>query len=188
MSTPVSGTKGPAVPAPGLENSNKVKEGGTRASVTAQARANFNSAVVQSSLSVAISAGNEPLALVLKSAITGINEQLKGQFGDNAIQNALSQDNSPEGTANRIVSLSTAFYEAYRQQEGLEDNAASREQFIGVIRSGFEKGFAEAKQILEGLKVLGGEVASNIEKTFELVQKGYDAFLNAATAEPAEPE
>lgn len=189
MSTPVSGTKGPANPPPGLENSNKIKEGGTRASATAQARANLNSAVVQSSLSVAISAGNEPLALVLKSAITGINEELKGQFGDNAIQNAAaSQDNSPEATAQRIVSLSTAFYDAYRQQNGLEDNAASREQFISTIRSGFEKGFAEAKDILDGLKVLKGDVASGIDKTFELVQKGYDDFLSAPpTTKPEQP-
>lgn len=202
MSTPVSGAKGPSSPPPGLENSNKVKdegnkvkgdnnkikEGGTNASVTAQARANFNSAVVQSSLNVAISAGNEPLALVLKSAITGINEELKAKFGDNAIQNAASLDNTPEGTSERIVSLSTAFYSAFRQQEGLEDNAASREQFIGVIRAGFEKGFEEAKEILDGLKVLKGDVASNIDKTFELVMKGYDAFLAAPGVAPAEPD
>ncbi len=193
MSTPVSGAKGPATPPPGLENSNKVKnennkvkEGGTNASVTAQARANFNSSVVQSSLNVAISAGNEPLALVLKSAITGINDELKAKFGENAIQNAAALDNSPEATADRIVSASTAFYDAFRQQEGLEDTAASRQQFIDVIQSGFEKGFEEAKEILDGLKVLKGDVASNIDKTYALVQKGYAEFLAALTT--SEPE
>lgn len=189
MSSSISGTNSKPLSPPGLEGgSNKVKEGGTNASVVAQAKANYNSSVVQSSLSVAISSGNAPLALVLKTAITGINDALQADFGKDAIQNAASQDNSPEATAERIVSLSTAFYEAYRQQNGLEDTAAAREQFIGVIRGGFEKGFKEAQDILENLKVLNGDVATNIDKTFALVQKGYDDFLTPgdATQAPAE--
>ena len=177
MSSSVSGTSNKPLTPPGLENGNKIKEGGTNASVVAQQRANYNSSVVQSSLSVAISSGNDPLALVLKTAITGINDALEADFGKDAIQAAAGQDNSPEATAERIVSLSTAFYDAYRAQNALDDTPAAREQFIGVIRGGFEKGFKEAQDILEGLKVLNGDVATNIDKTFSLVQKGYDAFV-----------
>lgn len=185
MSGSISGTNSKPLSPPGLEGSNKVKEGGTHASVAAQAKASYNSSVVQSSLSVAISSGNEPLALVLKTAITGINDALEADFGKDAIQNAAGQDNSPEATAERIVSLSTAFYEAYRQQNGLEDTAEAREQFIGVIRGGFEKGFKEAQDILQGLKVLNGDVGANIDKTFALVQKGYDDFLTPGDAAQA---
>jgi hypothetical protein len=56
-----------------------------------------------------------------------------------------------------------------------------------VIRGGFEKGFKEAQQVLEGLKVLGGDVAAGIDKTFELVMKAFDDFAAGPQAEPAEP-
>jgi hypothetical protein len=201
MSIPVSVTGGKHSVSPGLDNNNKVKdqpqpnkikEYESPASATAKARASSNSAIVQTSLSVAISAGNEPLALLLKSAINGINEELQPTLGKDAIQNAASQDNSPEATAGRIVSLSTAFYDAYREQKGLEDNQQTREQFIGVIQGGFERGFKEAQDVLEGLKVLSGEVADGIDKTFELVLKGYQDFIagpqtDTQPGEPAEP-
>jgi hypothetical protein len=67
-------------------------------------KATQNAAILQSSLDVSLQSKNQPLALLLKSAITGINDLLKPQFGDNAIQAATSQDNTPSGTADRIVS------------------------------------------------------------------------------------
>ncbi len=45
-----------------------------------------------------------------------------------------------------------------------------------TIRSGFEQGFKEASDILQGLNVLQGDIASGIQKTYELVQKGYADF------------
>lgn len=149
----------------------------------ARARGELNVSIVQASLTVAIGAGNDSLALLYKSAITSINEELKADFGDNALQNALGQDNTPEGTAGRIVSLSTAFYGAYLQQNKLEDNADSRKAFVDTIRSGVERGFKEARDILQGLKVLEGDIATNIDKTYDLVQQGLDAFLNPPEAE-----
>jgi hypothetical protein len=142
----------------------------------ARARAELNVAIVQSSLSVAISAGDESLALLYKSALTGINEALAADFGPDAIKSAAGQDNTPEGTAGRIVSLSTAFYGAYVEQHGGVDDEATRVAFVDTIRGGVERGFAEAREILDGLKVLGGDIAANIDKTFELVQQGLDAF------------
>lgn len=195
MSIPVSNS-GPKAPPPGLEqasrdkvagdNGNKVKEVESPATAIAKARASANSAIVQTQLNVALNSGNDPLALVLKAAITGINEALEPTMGKDAIQNAAaSQDNSAEATAGRILSLSTAFYGAYLAQNELEDNAASREQFIGVIRGGFETGFKEAQDVLDGLKVLGGDVATQIDKTYGLVMKGYDDFVaGPATAAP----
>lgn len=197
MSMPVSVSNAKLSTPPGQDkvdgqsNSNKVKDVDSPASAVAKARASLNSAIVQTSMNVAISAGNEPLALVLKAAINGINEELQPTLGKDAIQNAASQDNSPQATAGRILSLSTAFYDAYREQKGLEDNAAAREEFIGVIRGGFERGFKEAQDVLEGLKVLGGDVAAGIDQTFELVMKGYDDFIAgppAATGDPEQPD
>lgn len=150
-------------------------------SPVAKARLAQNAAILQTSLSVSIGAQNEPLALLFKSAITGINEALKADFGENALQNAVSQDNSPEGTAGRIVALSTGFFEAYKQQHPGQDEAGALSDFMSAIRSGVEQGFKEARAILGGLNVLQGDIAGNIDKTYALVQQGYADFEAAHT-------
>lgn len=135
-----------------------------------------NSAILQASLDVSIQSKNEPLALLLKTAINDINELLKPEFGDNAIQAAVSQDNTPTGTADRIVSLSTGFYESFKQQHSGEPADEVLTNFMSTIRSGFERGAQEAQEILKGMGVLNGDIASNIEKTLALVEKGYADF------------
>ena len=156
----------------------------------AEARSQLNAAIVTASFEVSISTGNEPLALLLKTAIDGINQLLKPEFGENAIQNAASQDNTAEGTSGRIVSLSTGFYEAYKQQHAGEDEATVLKNFMDTIRGGFEQGYKEASDILQGMNVLNGDVASGIAKTYELVQKGYADFEAAQSSRisGAQPE
>lgn len=161
---------------PGADKVKSAGEAAAEPSAAVKAKAQLNSSILQASLTVSIGAQNEPLALLLKSAITGINEALKGQYGDDAIQNAVAQDNTAQGTADRIVSLSTGFFEAYKQQHPDEDEAVALDKFMSTIRGGMEKGFQEARDILQGLKVLNGDVAGNIDQTYELVQKGYAAF------------
>lgn len=154
----------------------KTKETKETIPTQAEAREQLNASIIKASIEVSINSQNEPLALLLKSAITGINDLLKPEFGEDAIQNAASQDNTPEGTAGRIVSLSTGFYEAFKAQHEGEDEADVLKKFMSTIRSGFEQGYGEARDILQGMKVLNGDIASNIDKTYELVQKGYADF------------
>lgn len=160
-----------------------------------EARSQMNAAIVTASFDVSISTQNEPLAFLLKTAITGINDLLRPEFGDNAIQNAASQDNTAEGTSGRIVSISTGFYEAFKKQHTGEDEATVLKNFMATIRSGFERGYKEASDILQGMNVLNGEVESGISKTYELVQKGYADFeaaqssrINGASTPPATDE
>ncbi|MBI3230208.1 MAG: DUF5610 domain-containing protein [Burkholderiales bacterium] len=141
-----------------------------------QSQTQLNVAIVQSSMSVSLKSGNEPLALLYKSAINSLNETLQADLGDNAIQNAAGQDNSPEATAQRIVQLSTGFFEAYKQQHPGVDEATNLKQFMSTIKSGFEKGYKEASDILGSLNVLKGDIATNVQKTYDLVQKGYADF------------
>jgi hypothetical protein len=180
-------------------NSNTVQSDKSAVSTITETKAQQNVAILQASLDVSIQSKNQPLALLLKSAINGINELLKPQFGDNAIQAAASQDNTPAGTAGRIVSLSTGFYEAFKQQHTGENANDVLTKFMSTIRSGFEKGAKEAQGILNGMGVLNGDIASNIDKTLELVRNGYTDFeaamrnsLSSATNEssatpPAKP-
>ncbi|KQW88597.1 hypothetical protein ASC94_24650 [Massilia sp. Root418] len=161
------------------------RSGAVAAPPRVQARQQLNTAIVQASMSVAISSGNEPLALLYKSALTGINEALAPDFGPDAIQNAMGQDNTPEGTAGRIVSLSTAFFDAFKAQNKGMDEEAALQKFMDTIQGGVEQGFKEARGILEGLQVLKGDIAGNIDKTYELVQQGLQQFADSKRAPPA---
>ena len=185
MTNPVSAISAvQAVEASGIE----ANPAGETVSIQAKSHAQLNAAIVQSSIDVSINSGNEPLALLLQSAIAGINDLLKPEFGENAIQNAVDQDNTPDGTAGRIVSLSTGFFELFKQQHVGENEADVLKNFMATIRSGFEQGYGEARDILQGMNVLNGDVASNIDKTYELVQKGYADFEAAQSSQFAAAE
>ena len=169
------------------EDKVKQADGSTgQMSVNDRSKLQLNAAILQASMNVSISSQSDPLALVYKSAITSINEALQADFGDDAVQKAASQDNSAEATANRIVSLSTGFFEAFKKQNPGMDNDAALEKFMGTIQGGMEKGFSEARDILKGLNVLQGDIAGNIDKTYELVQKGYGDFVAAHSSKKAE--
>lgn len=149
-------------------------------------RARLNGEILTASLEVSIRSGNEPLQLTFRAVIDNLNEILQPEFDEDTIQAASSQDNSPEGTAGRIVALSTAFFEAFAAQRPDDDPNQVLEDFLEVIGGGIEQGFAEAREILRGLNVLNGEIAANIDRTEELVRDGLAAFAERQRA-PAQP-
>ncbi len=140
-------------------------------------KASLNAAIVESA-QVSIGAKDESLALLLKTAIDKINEALTPELGELAIQEAVDSglDVSPEATAERIVSLSTGFYGAFKEQNPNDDESASLNKFLDTIGSGIDKGFEQARDILESLKVLEGDVANNINETYDIVQDKLSAF------------
>ena len=155
-------------------------------------RDELNVQILEASASVSLKAGDQAQALIFRSAIDRINEYLAPSLGADAIQGKLSEDNSAEATARRIVSCSTAFYDSFATQHAEDDPQQVATNFIDLMRSGFEKGFNEAKDILKELQVFGADIESDIMKTFELVMKGYDDFLagkltpSTSTAEPSQ--
>jgi hypothetical protein len=159
--------------------SNEALSENSTVSTLTKTKSQQNAAIVQASLDVSIQSKNEPLALLLKTAITGINELLKSEFGDNAIQATASQDNTPTGTAGRILSLSTSFFEAFKRNHPDENANDVLTKFMDTIRGGFEKGVKEAQGILKDMGVLSDDIASNIDKTLELVRQGYINFEDA---------
>lgn len=150
----------------------------------AESKQQFNSSIVEAALSVSISSGNDSLSLLYKTAIENINEALQPELGDNAIQAsaANNDDNSPEGTATRILSFISSLYELYRSQKvesGEEfEEADLAAKFVGIVGGGVDKGFNEAKTILTGLGVFNGDIEANANKTYELVQKGLQLFID----------
>jgi hypothetical protein len=140
----------------------------------------LNVSILKASMEVSINTGNQSMGLLFKSAIEHLNQVLAPEFGDRAIENASESglDVSPQATADRIVSLSTAFFGRYAENHPEKDIETALKDFSQLIGGGIEKGFAEARQILDGLKVLQGDIASNIDKTYELVQSGLKAFVD----------
>ncbi|MFL9880180.1 DUF5610 domain-containing protein [Herbaspirillum rhizosphaerae] len=167
-------------------------DGATQTKLTPEiAKQQLNASILQASLEVSISSQNDPLALVYKSAIENLNDILKPQLGENAIQNAASQDNSPEATAGRILSFIKSTFQMFslnnsKSADGTDatnspdtgtDNNAAFDNFMSLIQKGVDQGFSEARGILSGLNVLNGDIASNIDKTYEILKKGIADFV-----------
>jgi hypothetical protein len=138
----------------------------------------FNKAILESQQSVSIGTKDQPQALLLKAAIEAINEQLAPYLGEDSLSVTLDNntDVSPEATASRIVSQSTAFFGAFQNSNDTLGFEQQLEKFLQVIGGGIDQGFSEARDILDSLQVLEGDVASNINKTYDLVQAGLASF------------
>ncbi|MFT6249246.1 MAG: hypothetical protein ACJAUY_001547 [Cognaticolwellia sp.] len=153
----------------------------TQDSIFVSSKKQLNAAIIESSLKYNTTVGDQPLSLVLKTALQGINEALKASGVEKNVEEAYESgiDFSPEATAERIVSFSTQFLGAYREQNPHMSQEESLTAFVDIISGGIDQGFGEAKDILGGLKVLEGEVTENIDKTYALVQSGLQAFVDA---------
>lgn len=154
----------------------------------ARAKLQLNVSIMEASASISIGVQGNPQALLYKSAITSINEALRAELGENAVQTAARRDNSPEATAERIVSLATGFYDAFRRQNPQLEDDAAMQKFLDTVKGGVEQGFQEARGILKGLNVLDGDVAANIDKTYEFMMQGFDDFAARMAQQRAEAE
>lgn len=78
-------------------------------------------------------------------------------------------DFTPEKVADRILSFIGAAFSNIDSN----DKDGQREK-LEQARQGVEKGFNDAKEILEGLGVFKDEIANNANKTYDLLQQGLD--------------
>ena len=162
------------------ENKGKGAEVSGLAQVRNDAKKALNAAIIQSSIDVS-STSSSPQGLLLKTALEGINDALKASMGDNAIQKSYDSglDVSPDATADRIVSLSTAFFSSYQEQHPQLSEEEALTKFVDIIRGGIDTGFGEARNILSGLRVLDGDIAIIIDSTYDLVQEKLQAFIDS---------
>ena len=95
--------------------------------------------------------------------------------------NGKRDDYTPEKVAGRVL----GFVEQRLQSEAAAGADPARlEQLLAQAREGIEKGFADARKILDGMGVLGGQVASDIDDTYSRIQDGLgdlDKRFGAAT-------
>ena len=146
----------------------------------------LNIAILQAHQDVSIGTKNEPLALIYKAALEGINKALAPELGENAIQNTYESglDVSPEATADRILSFSLGLFSLYQQQHPRLSEQEQADKFLQVIGGGIQTGFTEAREILDGLGVLEGDIETNIDKTYSIIQEELAAFRDLYQAPP----
>jgi hypothetical protein len=144
----------------------------------------LNNPTIEPSLEVSITTQHEPLALLSRTAIANLSEALTPQVIANPLASAGVQDHSPDATAAKIVAVSSALFDGFRKLHPDEEEAVVLQKFMDTMRSGMENGIAEAREILQGLGVLGGDIAANIDKTHALLTKGYADFEAAQKASP----
>ncbi|MDT3294746.1 DUF5610 domain-containing protein [Shewanella sp. SP2S2-6] len=141
----------------------------------------MNQAILSAQQDVNIKSGDQSMALLYRAAIESINKELAPTMGENAIQTAYDNgvDTSPEATADRIVSFATQFFSIHQQQNSGMSLDEQLDSFMGIIGGAIDNGFKEAKDILSGLKVLQGDIADGVDKTYGLVQEGLQAFRDS---------
>lgn len=159
-----------------------------------------NQAILKTSMEVSLSSGNNSLALLYRSVVDEINTLLEDDLGPDSIQKAYDTklDVSPEATAERIVSLSANFFSGYQSIHSEMDYETQVRSFVDVISGGIDQGFSEARDILDGMQVLEGDIATNIDTTYDLVQEKLallverllapEPTIDDAAPEPAESE
>ena len=186
MLASTSGVTGPAATGTHSASSTALEDAQRSAVSTREGQRNLqNAQILQASMEVSIAAGNDGLSLLYRTAIDKINEVLAPELGEDAIAQAAQYDQSSEAVAGRIVALSTAIFERFAARYADEDPAEMIQDFVATIRSGFEQGYGEARDILSGLGVWeeGSPVRSAIERTYALVHQGLDEYLEKKLAE-----
>ncbi|MDT3334335.1 DUF5610 domain-containing protein [Shewanella sp. SP1S1-7] len=141
----------------------------------------MNQAILSAQQDVNIKSGDQSMILLYRAAIESINKELAPTMGENAIQTAYDNgvDTSPEATADRIVSFATQFFSIHQQQNSGMSLNEQLDSFMGIIGGAIDNGFKEAKDILSGLRVLQGDIADGVDKTYGLVQEGLQAFRDS---------
>lgn len=154
---------------------------GQKISEAAHLKKMNNAAILEANASVSLKSGNNALSLVYKAALEEINNLIKETTGEeNAVQSATDagMDFSPEATAQRILSFATGFFDKFKENHSELEDEEARSQFVDLIQGGIDRGFEEAREILDGLQVLNGDIADNIDKTYQFILDGLNQFLN----------
>jgi len=89
-----------------------------------------------------------------------------------------SVDVSPEATADRIVGFALGMKGLYSRQNSEMNEEEMMAGFETEIRKGIDDGFGNARGILGSLDFLNGQVETNVDATWDLVQQKLEAFFH----------
>lgn len=81
-----------------------------------------------------------------------------------------ANDYTPDKVAGRILGF---IEQRLQSEQAAGADTGKLQKLFDQARSGVEKGFAEARKILDGMGVLQGKVASDIDDTYQKIQDGF---------------
>jgi hypothetical protein len=138
----------------------------------------LNATIMENQLKLSTGDDENSMKLLYKTALEGINSELEAEFGPNAAEKIKNSgvDTSPQATADRIVGFATAFYQKFSEQNPDMPEEERLDKFIALVGGGVDKGFEDARGILDGLGVLKGKVADDIDSTYSLIKDGFAKF------------
>lgn len=138
----------------------------------------LNAAIMENQLKLSAGEDDNSMKLLYKTALEGINKELETEFGPNAAEKIKNSgvDTSPQATADRIVGFATAFYQKYAEQNPDMPEEERLDKFLALVGGGVDKGFEDARSVLDGLGVLNGKIAEDIDSTYSLIQDGFAKF------------
>lgn len=98
-----------------------------------------------------------------------IADKLEKYFQDEGIElkGLKADDFTPEKVSERILGFVS-------NRILSEDDNDKQKELMAKAREGIERGFAEARDILESLSVLNGKVKEDVDSTYDLIQQGLD--------------
>lgn len=156
--------------------------------LSAENRRQLNQTILDNQLSLSLQSDNKAMNLLYRAISDAVEKRLADQAPQSEDSSAEAtaeaglnktynnEDTSPQATADRIVGFATNFYQAFREQNPELNDEDGLEQFMQEIGKGIDQGFADARDILTGLKKLEGKVADDIDETYSLIQKGLQDF------------
>ncbi|MBN8445615.1 MAG: DUF5610 domain-containing protein [Gammaproteobacteria bacterium] len=155
-----------------------------------QNRQALNSQILSSSLNISLKSDNQSMSLLFKTALEKVqaefsssSEKITAEATAKTESKAYETevDNSPKATSERIVGMAAGFYQKFKERNPNDTEALTK--FMDKFSQGIEKGFADAKDILKSLDKLNGKVATDIDETYGLVQKGLKTFQEKVAEE-----
>ncbi len=98
-----------------------------------------------------------------------IADKLKKFYKDEGIElkGLKADDFTPEKVSERILGFVSGRILS-------ETDSDKQKELLEQARKGIEQGFAEAREILEGLSVLNGKVKEDADSTYDLIQQGLE--------------
>lgn len=112
-------------------------------------------------------AAASPVRVLNQEVLRALDKALSVDGGKGLDRSAEPDAYTPEKVADRILGF-------IGQLVGQETDTGRRSELLKQVRAGVEKGFAEARDILDGLGVLKGDIAANVDRTYALIQDGLD--------------
>ena len=119
----------------------------------------------------------------IKEIVDKINELLKDKLPE-GVESLNKEDYTPEATAERIVTSTTAFFDAYKKQHPELSDEEALDSFFDKVSKGIQKGYDQAFDTLKGIGAFEVDgVQAGVEKTKVLIEDKLKKFYDTKRQE-----